>query len=152
MQHTTQYNLIFHLKDQKNCTRNQCCPLLPDGQCLSTCVRRQTGHPRPTELTRRRRRLTGKWFRRLCEPIELSTRIRIRSLSETKKFFLISISTFIKLSIWITGFGSVIVEWFCFFITYRCSKMTLLWCHFVCSSILGKREVNTIAMSFFVCG
>ena len=34
---------------------------------------------------------------------------------------------------------------FCFFITYRCSKTTLLWHHFAWSWILVVKEVNTIA-------
>ena len=42
--------------------------------------------------------------------------------------------------------GTWTVVWFCFFITYRCSKTTLLWRQFAYSYILRKREVNTIAM------
>ena len=38
-----------------------------------------------------------------------------------------------------------IVVTFSFFITFRCSKTTLLWRHFACSCILVGRKVNTIA-------
>ena len=40
--------------------------------------------------------------------------------------------------------AGITVVWFCFLITYRWSKTTLLWRYFACSCILVRRKVNTI--------
>ena len=51
--------------------------------------------------------------------------------------------------VWI---NSILLKvWFCFFITYRSSKTTLLWHHFACICILGKREVFWVALYLALC-